>query len=172
MRSWRVMGVASGSDAAAGGDGVAWSVGMAQDLLSRGVQRADPLPSVSGQFRPVSARPAAIEYRNCESTDDVVRVVRPCRSDGPGVGARQGGRHMKQLDPRDVVLACDARAALGEGPLWDDRRKQLVFVDITGQRVHVFDPATGGHRWFGVSVPVGAIGLTAGVDWIAAGGGG
>ena len=79
---------------------------------------------------------------------------------------------MKQLDPRDVVLACDARAALGEGPLWDDRRKQLVFVDITGQRVHVFEPATGNHRWFGVSVPVGAIGLTAGGDWIAAAGGG
>jgi len=42
MRSWRVMGVASGSDAAAGGDGMASSLGMAQDLLSRRVQQQIP----------------------------------------------------------------------------------------------------------------------------------
>jgi sugar lactone lactonase YvrE len=75
------------------------------------------------------------------------------------------------MAPGDVELVCDARAELGEGPIWDERRRRLVFVDITGRRVHLFDPATGASRWFPVSVPVSAIGLAESGDWIAAGGG-
>ena len=43
----------------------------------------------------------------------------------------------------EVELVLDAGAELGEGPSWDERRAALLWVDITGRRVHVFDPATG-----------------------------
>ncbi|HSK51398.1 MAG TPA: SMP-30/gluconolactonase/LRE family protein [Clostridia bacterium] len=42
--------------------------------------------------------------------------------------------------PAEVVL--DARAVLGEGPVWDTRAHVLWWVDIEGQRIHRFDPAS------------------------------
>lgn len=41
----------------------------------------------------------------------------------------------------DLVL--DARAEVGEGPRWDHRSQRLVWVDIHGRTVHLFDPVTG-----------------------------
>lgn len=35
-----------------------------------------------------------------------------------------------------------APAQLGEGPLWDARRSRLMWTDVTGRRLHSFDPAT------------------------------
>lgn len=78
---------------------------------------------------------------------------------------------MRRMDAAEIDVAYDARAELGEGPIWDDRRAQLVFVDIGSQQVHLFDPATGRARILTMSVPVSAIGLTTAGDWIAAGGG-
>ncbi len=40
----------------------------------------------------------------------------------------------------DLVL--DAKATLGEGPLWDPRSKRLYWVDILASTLHWFDPAT------------------------------
>jgi sugar lactone lactonase YvrE len=42
----------------------------------------------------------------------------------------------------DCVL--DAKALVGEGAMWDDRTQHLWWVDIDGQKLHRFDPATGG----------------------------
>jgi sugar lactone lactonase YvrE len=42
-----------------------------------------------------------------------------------------------------VELALEAHAALGEGPRWDARIERLLWVDIEGCSLHVFDPATG-----------------------------
>ena len=39
-------------------------------------------------------------------------------------------------------LALDARAELAEGPVWDDRRRVLWWVDILAGRVHRFEPAS------------------------------
>jgi sugar lactone lactonase YvrE len=61
-------------------------------------------------------------------------------------------------EPRiEVVL--DARASVGEGPVWDDRTSTLVWVDIMGNSVHVFDPATAQDRCVDVGQPVGAAAL-------------
>ncbi len=50
-----------------------------------------------------------------------------------------------------AVVALDARAELGEGPVWDDRSNRLIWVNIIGQSVHFFDPGTGADR--SVDVP-------------------
>ncbi|MDS9996164.1 SMP-30/gluconolactonase/LRE family protein [Bacillus atrophaeus] len=41
----------------------------------------------------------------------------------------------------EAVLEADTRAVIGEGPLWDEEKKCLYWVDILGSRLHVFDPA-------------------------------
>jgi sugar lactone lactonase YvrE len=54
-------------------------------------------------------------------------------------------------------LVLDARAALGEGPVWDARAGELLWVDIMAGLVHRFDPATGADRTLDVGQPVGAV---------------
>ncbi len=56
------------------------------------------------------------------------------------------------------VLA--AGVTLGEGPVWDELQQELFFVDITGERVHRFRPATGDHSSFPTDGPPGAVVLT------------
>jgi sugar lactone lactonase YvrE len=51
----------------------------------------------------------------------------------------------------------NARARLGECPLWDADRQQLFWVDIYNHRVHQFDPATGQDRYFDTGDVVSAI---------------
>lgn len=55
-----------------------------------------------------------------------------------------------------VELALDARTELGEGPVWDDRSGELVFVDIMRGRVHFHRPGSGELRTLEVGQPVGA----------------
>jgi sugar lactone lactonase YvrE len=57
----------------------------------------------------------------------------------------------------DVALRSDAH--LGEGPVWDDVRQELVWVDILAGRIHRFSPSTGGDKTLEVGQPVGAAGL-------------
>jgi len=56
----------------------------------------------------------------------------------------------------EVELALDARAELGEGPSWDPETGRLIWVDITAEVVHWFDPASGHDQRFEVGQPVGA----------------
>ncbi|HEY2908526.1 MAG TPA: SMP-30/gluconolactonase/LRE family protein [Vicinamibacterales bacterium] len=59
-----------------------------------------------------------------------------------------------------VELVVDARAELGEGPVWDDRAGCLYFVDILRARVHRFQPAEGSLRTYEIEQFVGAVALT------------
>ncbi|SCF45719.1 SMP-30/gluconolactonase/LRE family protein [Micromonospora mirobrigensis] len=54
-------------------------------------------------------------------------------------------------------LVVDARAALGEGPVWDDRAGVLYWVDILGQSVHVHDPSGEPDRLLPMGAQVGAV---------------
>lgn len=54
-------------------------------------------------------------------------------------------------------LVSDVHAELGEGPIWDARTQELLWVDILPGVVHRFDPATGGDRAFFAGGFVGAI---------------
>jgi len=54
-----------------------------------------------------------------------------------------------------IVLKSSAK--LGEGSLWDSREKCLWWVDITGGRVHRYDPAIGENRTCEVGQMVGTV---------------
>lgn len=67
-----------------------------------------------------------------------------------------------------VEIALDIRAELGEGPLWDDRRQRLLFVDIVRGHVHEFDPESGADRIVEFPWMVGAVALDLNGDWVIA----
>lgn len=57
----------------------------------------------------------------------------------------------------DVELVLDARAELGEGPIWDAAAARLLWVDILQGRVHRFDPITRQDEIRNVGRPVGTV---------------
>lgn len=70
---------------------------------------------------------------------------------------------MKLLTPLAERVAVDIAwagpADLGEGPIWDGRTGELVWLDITRQLVHRLEPSTGRDRQIDVGQEVGAVGL-------------
>ncbi len=56
-----------------------------------------------------------------------------------------------------VELVLDAKAVLGEGPLWHAPSQRLYWVDIESHEVHVFDPATGNDRAIDVGQKVSTV---------------
>lgn len=63
---------------------------------------------------------------------------------------------MKQC-AADLVL--DSRARIGEGPLWDQKRGRLLWVDIPANALHEFDPRSGTDTVTDVGQPIGAVGI-------------
>ena len=59
----------------------------------------------------------------------------------------------------DVSCVLDARDALGESPVWSIGEAALYRVDIVGQRVHRWHPATGQQSFWPMPCAVGSIGL-------------
>jgi sugar lactone lactonase YvrE len=68
----------------------------------------------------------------------------------------------------DAELVFDARAELGEGPVWDTEASCLWFVDILRGRVHRFDPVTQSLRTYDVGCMVGAVAPTEAGDLVLA----
>jgi sugar lactone lactonase YvrE len=64
-------------------------------------------------------------------------------------------------------LVLDIHAELGDGPIWDDRRERLLFVDIMRGHIHDFNPLNGRDRVLHVGSPVGCLALAENGDWIA-----
>ena len=61
---------------------------------------------------------------------------------------------MTTYEPECVL---NAKAELGEGPVWDHRAQALWWVDINGHAVHRFDPDTGADTAHDVGEMVGAV---------------
>lgn len=54
-------------------------------------------------------------------------------------------------------LVVDGRAALGECPVWDDRRERLLWIDMPRGKVHTLDLSSGDDDVVAVGQPVGSI---------------
>jgi sugar lactone lactonase YvrE len=65
-------------------------------------------------------------------------------------------------------LLIDARATIGEGPIWDETRQRLLWVDIPKNHVHFFDPSSGASATKDLGQPVGAVAICSGGGLIAA----
>ena len=65
-------------------------------------------------------------------------------------------------------LLTDAHATIGEGPVWDVVRKQLIWVDIPAGLIHRLDPLTRSGRCQSVGQPVGCVAVRCGDGLIAA----
>ncbi len=61
-----------------------------------------------------------------------------------------------------IDLIVDARAALGEGPLWDVEEQRLYWIDSLGPAVHVCDARGGSRRTLLLPEPVGSLALRQG----------
>jgi len=58
-----------------------------------------------------------------------------------------------------VECVVKAEAIVGESPLWSPRERVLYWVDITGQKIHRFNPRTAVNDTFHLPQPVTAVGL-------------
>lgn len=56
-----------------------------------------------------------------------------------------------------VKLVVGQKANLGEGPSWDDRHQVLYWVDINGQKLHTYNPATNENSTVDVGQRIGAV---------------
>ena len=65
-------------------------------------------------------------------------------------------------------LVLDARAQLGECPLWSVAEQCLYWIDIAGRRLHRYDPASGADRGWDLPCEPGCIALAAGGGLVAA----
>jgi sugar lactone lactonase YvrE len=60
-----------------------------------------------------------------------------------------------------VTCVLDARARLGEGPVWDARERALYWVDIRAPALHRFEPASGATRTWPMPEAIGSVALRA-----------
>ena len=69
---------------------------------------------------------------------------------------------VEPLEHWQAELVLDAKATLGEGPVWDEKNGVLYWVDIDSCLVHRFDPVSGEDLAVDVGEPVGSIVLCPG----------
>ena len=67
----------------------------------------------------------------------------------------------------DFSLVLDAQCALAESPVWWAEAGVLVFIDITGRRLHRFDPQSERHELNAVGEDIGCIAPARGGGYVA-----
>ncbi len=70
-------------------------------------------------------------------------------------GRSQPIARMPAVNVPELIL--DARSVLGEGAIWNAARQRLHWIDIKGQRVFTYDPATGENHACDVGRMVGTV---------------
>ena len=71
------------------------------------------------------------------------------------------------MSTANFTLALDAKAALGESPVWSVREQALYFLDIKGKALHRFDPTSLAHRAMSLAEEAGCIGLVKSGGFVA-----
>jgi hypothetical protein len=59
----------------------------------------------------------------------------------------------------EIRCVASPRATVGEGPVWDDRRQVLWWVDVKTPRLFRFDPSTGENRAWPMPERIGCVAL-------------
>ena len=67
----------------------------------------------------------------------------------------------------EFSLVLDSDCALGESPVWWAEAGVLVFIDITGRRLHRFDPQSGHHEADAVAEDIGCVAPVRGGGYVA-----
>jgi sugar lactone lactonase YvrE len=73
------------------------------------------------------------------------------------------------VHPHEARPVLEAGCTLGEGPVWDARRGELLFVDIKNPAVWRLDPASGRHERHAMPERIGFVALTDDEDVLVAG---
>ena len=68
---------------------------------------------------------------------------------------------------KSLELVLKADCELAESPVWLAEQKLLAFVDITGQRIHRFDPVSGAHKIDVVDEDIGCLAPAKGGGFVA-----
>ena len=58
---------------------------------------------------------------------------------------------------REVQVRVPVNALVGEGPIWDERKSVLWWIDITSSKLHAFDPRTGRNASWDTGQHVGTV---------------
>jgi sugar lactone lactonase YvrE len=67
----------------------------------------------------------------------------------------------------EFTLALDAQCALGESPVWSAQAGLLVFIDITGRRLHRFEPRSQRHELDALDEDIGCVAPAKGGGYVA-----
>jgi sugar lactone lactonase YvrE len=65
------------------------------------------------------------------------------------------------------TLVLDAQCALGESPVWWAEAQLLVFIDITGRKLHRFDPVSKRHEVDALDEDIGCVAPAKGGGYVA-----
>jgi sugar lactone lactonase YvrE len=68
----------------------------------------------------------------------------------------------------DVELVADAHTVCGEGPVWDEREQQLVWLDVLREEVRMLDPVAGDERVVRLAETPGCVAPRAGGGYVVA----